>query len=173
MARPSLDEYAHFVRTRSGRLRLIARTLTADHGLADDLVQEALERTWLHWGRLDNPDPMAWTRTVLVNLTIDRHRRRRITEQPLPDEDRSADQPSSPSGTGAVDDQLWVQHLLTGLTAKERAVIVLRYLEDLSEADTATALGIPRGTVKSTCSRALDRLRTLASPVTTTEGVLR
>ena len=115
MSPPSVDEFAHFVRARSGRLRLIARTLCPDQGRADDFVQEALERTWLNWRKLDNPDPMAWTRTVLVNLTIDRHRRRSFAESPLHDDEAAAGRATTSSHDDHVNDQLWVRELLTEL----------------------------------------------------------
>ncbi len=132
-------EFWTFVHTRSGRLRLIARTVCGDAHQADDLVQEALERTWLRWSRWD-ADPFAWTRTVVVNLAIDQTRRRRRRREHV----LGATDPGQESRADEVETKLFVESLLAGLTAKERATVVLRYLEDLSEADAAAELGSRR-----------------------------
>ena len=148
------EEFEFFVRARSPRLRLIARSICRDEHLADDLVQEALERTYLSWHKLDD-DPMAWARRVLVNLNIDRFRRRRVNEVGL----EQVDAPDPHDGVAAVIGDSHLDALMAELTPRERAVVTLRYLEDLSEADTARELDIPIGTVKSTTNRAITRLR--------------
>ena len=118
-------------------------------------MQTALTRVYLKWDRIDTP--LAYARKALVTAHIDSTRRRWWGERPtetLPEvtATESAD-------VGAADERDELRRLLAGLSPKERAVIVLRYYCDLSEQDTAATLGVPVGTVKSTCSRALSRLR--------------
>ena len=138
------------------RLRRSAYLLTGDHHLAEDLAQTALARTYASWRRVRRADAHAYARRTLVNLNIDRIRRRRITEvgdgpiEVLPDRHRPL---------GNSDDRDEIVRLLKGLTEKERRVVVLRHYFDLSEAQVADELGIARGTVKSTLSRALTKLR--------------
>lgn len=144
-----------FVEANGAALLHAARLLTGDHHRGEDLVQTALTRVYLKWDRIETP--LAYTRKALVTAHIDSTRRRWWGERPtetLPEvaASRSTD-------VGAVDERDELRRLLTGLSAKERAVVVLRYYCDLSEQDTAATLGIPVGTVKSTCSRALSRLR--------------
>src|SRR4051794_34456052 len=130
--------------------------MTGDHHRGEDLVQTALTKVYLKWGRIDAPLPYA--RKALVNAHIDQTRRRWWGERPTetlpePPDDRAAgDEAASESR-----DEL--RRILAGLSPKERAVVVLRYYCDLSELDTAASLGMPLGTVKSTCARALARLR--------------
>jgi RNA polymerase sigma-70 factor (sigma-E family) len=145
-----------FVEANGATLLHAARLLTGDHHRGEDLVQTALIRVYLKWGRIDAPLPYA--RRALVNAHIDQTRRRWWGERPtetLP-EVAPADEPSD---TSAADSRDELRRILGGLAPKERAVVVLRYYCDLSEQDTAATLGIPVGTVKSTCSRALARLR--------------
>ncbi len=138
------------------RLRRSAYLLTGDHHLAEDLAQTALARTYASWRRVRRADALAYARRTLVNLNIDRIRRRRITEVGdgpialLPDR-------RLPHGTS--DDRDEIVRMLGGLTERERRVVVLRHYFDLSEAQVAAELGIARGTVKSTLARALAKLR--------------
>jgi RNA polymerase sigma-70 factor (sigma-E family) len=137
----------------------LARTawlLCGDVRQAEELTQQALMRTYLHWDRARATDPLAYARRTLANLRIDtwRVRRREVLVEPglLPDEvvlscaDRSADR-----------DQL--VRALALLPRKTRRIVVLRYLEDLSERQVAEDLGVSLGTVKSTASRGLAQLR--------------
>ncbi len=144
-----------FVEANGAALLHAARLLTGDHHRGEDLVQTALTRVYLKWDRIDTP--LAYARKALVTAHIDSTRRRWWGERPteiLPEvaASQSAD-------IGAADERDELRRLLAGLSPKERAVIVLRYYCDLSEQDTAASLGVPVGTVKSTCSRALSRLR--------------
>lgn len=152
------EQFSEFVRERSPRLRMIARAICFDPDLADDLVQEALERTYVAWPKLTD-DPMPWTRRVLVNLNTDRLRRRRAREVG----DDALEAADSRDSMAAVLDNVVLADLLAGLTERERAVLALRYLEDLSEADTARELGVATGTVKSATNRALGRIRSLVA----------
>lgn len=157
-------EFTEFVKSASTSLGRTAYLLTGDHHLAADLVQEALVKTYLAWGRIRSGEAQGYARRVLVNLNIDRWRRRPA----LPSED--LDQISE-SVEGRVDDHDEIVRALAELPAQQRRVIVLRYLEDLSEADVAKYLGISVGAVKSACSRGLAALR--ESHASTTEGMLR
>jgi RNA polymerase sigma-70 factor (sigma-E family) len=140
------------------RLLRSAYLLTGDHHLAEDLTQTALVRTYAHWRRVRRADALAYTRRVLVNLNIDRIRRRHGTvevgAQPL---ETVASRPDT-----RVDERDEAVRLLSTLTARERQVVVLRHYFDLAEADVAHELGVTKGTVKSTLARALGKLRVAA-----------
>src|SRR4051794_35346888 len=132
--------------------------MTGDHHRGEDLVQTALIKVYLKWGRIDAPLPYA--RRALVNAHIDQTRRKWWGERPtetLPEP--AASDVAAATDVTASDARDQLRRMLAGLAPKERAVIVLRYYCDLSEQETAATLGMPVGTVKSTCSRALARLR--------------
>lgn len=160
-------EFDEFAVAAWPRLRWSAYLLTGDRHLAEDLAQTALVRTYAAWGRVRRADALAYSRRVLVNLNIDRLRRRRLHEV---GDDALATEAAPDSGdpTGDRDE---VVRLLGGLTDKERRVVVLRHYFDLSEADVATELGIAPGTVKSTLSRALAKLRVTAHDYEPTRGL--
>ena len=144
-----------FVEANGAALLHAARLLTGDHHRGEDLVQTALTRVYLKWDRIETP--LAYARKALVSAHIDSTRRRWWGERPT---ETLPEVPAAQSGdVGAADERDQLRRLLAGLNPKERAVIVLRYYCDLSEQDTAAALGMPLGTVKSMCSRALSRLR--------------
>jgi RNA polymerase sigma-70 factor (sigma-E family) len=159
-------EFEQFVAAAWPRLRWSAYLLCGDHHLAEDLTQTALARTYAAWRRIRRDDPTAYTRKVLVNLNIDRVRRRRFHEVAQ----QHAPERAVASGVGEVERREELVTLLQGLAERERAVVVLRHYYDLSEAQVADELGIPRGTVKSTLSRALSKLRVTAESVGTTSG---
>lgn len=144
-----------FVETNGATLLHAARLLTGDHHRGEDLVQTALTRVYLKWDRIDTP--LAYARKALVTAHIDSTRRRWWGEKPT--EVLPEPQAVESTDVGAADERDQLRRLLSGLSPKERAVIVLRYYCDLSEQDAAATLGVPVGTVKSTCSRALSRLR--------------
>jgi RNA polymerase sigma-70 factor (sigma-E family) len=142
-----------FVETNGAALLHAARLLTGDHHRGEDLVQTALTRVYLKWDRIEAP--LAYARKALVTAHIDSTRRRWWGERPT---ETLPESPAADESSGANErDEL--RRLLAGLSARERTVIVLRYYCDLSEQDTAAMLKVPVGTVKSTCSRALARLR--------------
>lgn len=151
------------------RLRWSAYLLTGDHHLAEDLAQTALVRTYAAWRRVRRDDALAYARRVLVNLNIDRLRRRRMLEVPPPD---GFDPAEPTSASDRSDDRDEVVRMLAALTDKERRVVVLRHYFDLSEAQVAKELGIAPGTVKSTLSRALGKLRTATPELESTRGTL-
>lgn len=145
-----------YVLTRRAALLRTAYLLTGDHADAEDLVQVTLVRVVGRWPRIaDRPD--AYVRTVLVRENISRWRRRRWREHSV---DQVVDRvdPGSPAAD-AVEDRELLRAALTALAPRQRAVVVLRYVEDLSEAETAAALGVSVGTVKSQARDALARLR--------------
>ncbi|WP_230686867.1 SigE family RNA polymerase sigma factor [Catellatospora vulcania] len=147
-------EFDEFVATRSRHLLRVAYLLTGDHGLAEDLLQTALARSWSAWRRLDgNPEP--YVRQVLLNTYNSWWRRRWNGERPtemLPERARPAPQSS-------VDERDEVWRALSRLSRQQRTVLVLRYFEDLSEAEIAQTLHISPGAVKSHASKGLARLR--------------
>ena len=149
--RSGFDE---FVATRSAALLRTAYLLTGDHGLAEDLLQTALAKCWFAWERIDGP-PEPYVRRVLATTYATWWRRRWRGERPtgeLPDR-------GDPAATAPVDDRDALWRALDTLPRRQRAVVVLRYYEDLSEAETAAALGISTGTVKSQAAKALAALR--------------
>ena len=151
------QEFDEFVRKRSLALLRTAYALTGDHGHAEDLLQTALLRTARNW-RAASAAPEAYARQVLVNLCRDRWRwlRRRPAETVLSDRagSRGADGLAERIGN-----QQSIIAALAGLPARQRHVVVLRFLEDLSVAETAGLLGLSQGTVKSYTARALASLR--------------
>jgi RNA polymerase sigma-70 factor (sigma-E family) len=151
------SQFAGFVTARSPRLLRTAYLLTRDWALAEDLLQTSLAKAWFAWGRLDD-DPEPYVRKVLVNTYASWWRRKWRGETPtqtLPDG-------AAPDPTRHVDerDELW--QALGRLPRRQRAVLVLRYFEDLTEVQTGQVLGIGAGTVKSTTRQAFARLRALA-----------
>ena len=163
MAGRSDDEFDEFAAAAWPRLRWSAYLLTGDHHLSEDLAQTALVRTYAAWRRVRRDDALAYARRVLVNLNIDRLRRRRVHEV---GDAALATEPAPDRG-----DRDQVVRLLGRLTDKERRVVVLRHYFDLTESDVAHELGIARGTVKSTLSRALEKLRVAADDYEPTKGL--
>lgn len=164
------EDFAVFVASRQRRLQRTAWLLTGDWAAAEDLVQTALARTWRHWDRVaaaDDPD--AYVRRVLMNSFTSAWRRRWRGEVP------TRDLPDRPGGDVAdeVVLRLSVQSALARLPRRQRAVVVLRYVEDLSEAQVAQVLGCAVGTVKSSGSKALARLRQEPGLAGLLEGVQR
>lgn len=139
------------------RLQRLARLLAGDAAAADDLVAEAIVRTLPRWraGLVD--DPAAYLRRVLCNLAKRRWRRRVLGRR----DDRHALDWLQPASDPAADNAERDRTLraLAALPPQRRAVVVLRFYDDLSEARIAEVLGISAGTVKSTLSRAVEQLR--------------
>jgi RNA polymerase sigma-70 factor (sigma-E family) len=155
MSGSSDAEFDEFAVTAWPRLRRIGFLLTGDHHVAEDLAQTALVRTYSSWRRVRRHDAAAYSRRVLINLNIDRVRRNRLTEVG----DVPLDVLPVAAAQATSDDRDQIVRLLADLTDRERRVVVLRHYCDLSEADVAHELGIAAGTVKSTLSRALSKLR--------------
>jgi RNA polymerase sigma-70 factor (sigma-E family) len=154
---PDGEGFDRFVDLRQRALLRSAWLLTGVWGLAEDLVQSALARTWLRWGRVrSRDDPEIYVRRVMVSTWANWTRRRWRGERP------GADLPDGPApGDLAAEAvaRLAVRAALGALTDRQRAVLVLRVFDDLTEAQTAQVLGCAVGTVKSTMSQALAKLR--------------
>lgn len=157
-ARPTSDQgFVEMLGMELPRLQRVARLLVGSGEVADDLVAEAIARTLPKWRSGSIADPSAYVRRVLVNLANRRWRRRRLALR----SDHSAldwmpPAADHPSDSAERDRTLSALHRLP---ARRRAVVVLRYYDDMPEAAIAAALGIKLGTVKSTLSRALEQLR--------------
>jgi RNA polymerase sigma-70 factor (sigma-E family) len=153
------ERFRDFVDVRWGALLRLANLLTGgDLHEAEDLVQIALMKTLGRWGQID--DPEGYVRKVMYRHQISRWRLRRphreATFAALPNDLGVAD------GTSAADLRITVGQALARLTPRQRTMLVLRYFEDLSETEVASALGCSVGTVRSTTHRSLARLRSLA-----------
>ena len=147
-------DFDAFVIAKSQALLRTAYLLTHDEGLAEDLLQTALTKTWFAWRRIDGA-PEAYVRRVLVTTSASWWRRRWTRETPtetLPERPRP-DSTERPAG----DQDLW--EAIGHLPPRQRAVVVLRYLEDRTETETAQLLDCSVGTVKSQCAKALAKLR--------------
>ncbi|GAA0575654.1 SigE family RNA polymerase sigma factor [Paractinoplanes ferrugineus] len=150
------SDFRAFVERQWAPLVRTAFLLTGDRGHAEDLVQAALEKTHRRWDQVSTMDaPLAYVRKAMVNTATSWRRRRRFSEVPLVAGDGPVNDPY-----GRVDQRQQVLTALRRLPPRMRAVLVLRYFEDLSEADVADALGCSVGSVKSQASRGLQRLRT-------------
>jgi RNA polymerase sigma-70 factor (sigma-E family) len=149
--------FAHFVEARQRSLQRMAWLLTGDWALAEDLVQTALVRSWPRWERIRRrDDPEIYVRRVMVNTWASWSRRRWRGERPsgtVPDGQAAGDI------AGDVAVRVAVRSALGSLTARQRAVLVLRVFDDLPEAQVAQVLDCAVGTVKSTLARAVARLR--------------
>jgi len=146
------ESFDAFVLARSRKLLRTAYLLTQDHSLAEDLVQTALAKAWFAWSRIEGGDPEPYVRKIMVNTYSTWWRRRWNGEQPTDELPERA----APAGTEEPTD-IW--RVLQRLPRRQRAVVVLRFYEDLSEAETARILGCSTGTVKSQTSKAFAKLR--------------
>jgi RNA polymerase sigma-70 factor (sigma-E family) len=167
MATSSDEEFREFMIGRWPGLVRFAYGLTGDAGLAEDLAQTALAKAYASWGRVRRADdPDAYIRRILLNSNKARFRKRRVVEdsEAAPPDVVDLDDPSALSDERSV-----LLAALKELTPKQRAVVLLRYWDDMSETQAAEVLGCSVGNVKSQASRALARLR---SNVQLTEGNL-
>jgi RNA polymerase sigma-70 factor (sigma-E family) len=146
------EDFEGFVAARYGALLRTAYLLTGDHHDAEDLLQQTLVKAVGAWGRIQG-DPEPYVRTILVRQNVSRWRSRRWREVTT---DFPPDMAVVEDGS---EDRVALQRALVALAPRQRAVIVLRYYDDLTEAQTADALGISVGTVKSQSRDALRRLR--------------
>ena len=158
---PSHDwaSFAEYVSARSAALQRAAYLMVGDVGLAQDLVQEALIKTYVAWPRLRDPgNAEAYTRKAITTTAISWYRRRAWRAErpsgPPPDL-------PTPGHADGVDDRTWLWQCLLQLPVRQRAAIVLRYYEDLTEVQTAEAMDCAVGTVKSQVSAGLAKLRAL------------
>ncbi|WP_163512533.1 SigE family RNA polymerase sigma factor [Fodinicola acaciae] len=153
------QRFAEFVAARTPALMRLAYLLTGDQHAAEDLLQTALTKAMVRWRTLQRDDPEAYVRRVMYHEQVSwwrrAARRRETTVHELPDTPLA--DPSDQS-----DLRMQTRQALLRLTAKQRAVLVLRYFEDLSETQVADALGCSVGTVRSQTAKAVARLRQLA-----------
>lgn len=147
------DDFVDWVTSARRPLLRSAFLVTGSEALADDLVQEALIKVAARWSRLRTGNPTAYARTIVHRDHASWRRRRR--EISVAD----AIERTAPLDDDAVERRLLVDEALAGLTGRQRAVLVLRYFDDLTERETADVLGVAVGTVKSQASAALRRLR--------------
>jgi RNA polymerase sigma-70 factor (sigma-E family) len=169
MDRPA-EDFDAYVRARTPALVRTAYLLTGDQHRAEDLVQDALIKTYRAWDRLQSSSPDAYTRKVMYHLNISWWRRGRSAEIST---DRPPDGARGPDEAGQSVTRLALRAALHQLTPRQRAVIVLRYFDDVTEFEAAETLGISVGTVKSTTSRALLKLRAIAPHLLGMEGARR
>ncbi len=154
------EDFAEFVSARWTSLYRLAYLLAASPTGAEDLLQTTLEKAYVNWSRISRMEyPEAYVRRMLANTLVSGRRRLWIGEQP------SGDLPDAAGGSAgdtvelSVLDRSLLWPLVCALPERQRAVIVLRYYEDLSEADIARTLGCAPGTVKSQSSAAMRALR--------------
>jgi RNA polymerase sigma-70 factor (sigma-E family) len=161
-------ELREFVAARGAALSRAAFLLTGNHQAAEDLVQDTYVVMVQRWNKAKQVDPEAYVRRILYSRFVDGWRRRRLVELPwaappdVPDVDL----------VDAATDRMTLQAALARMTPRQRAVLVLRFYEDLTECQAAAVLGISPNTVKSQTRVALQRLRELApDTVAELEGV--
>ncbi|MEU9505614.1 SigE family RNA polymerase sigma factor [Micromonospora sp. NPDC048170] len=157
------DGYVAFVACHQHRLLRAAYLVCGNRHQAEDLLQDALLKLALRWPNVRHGDPAAYVRAILYRDAVSWWRRRRR-------EWLSADPPERTTTEGDRALQLALRDALGHLPPRQRAVLVLRYFEDLTEAATAEALGVTVGTVKSQCHAALRRLREVAPELGHDEG---
>ncbi|MFF8591622.1 SigE family RNA polymerase sigma factor [Streptomyces sp. NPDC015220] len=152
--------FASYMRARQPVLLRAARSLTANPSDAEDLLQTALTKTYVAWERIEDHRALdGYVRRALLNTRTSQWRKRKVEEfacDELPEPD-PAPGAADPAEQQALRDAMW--RAIAKLPARQRAMVVLRYYEDLSESQTAEVLGVSVGTVKSAVSRALGKLR--------------
>ncbi|MBL1098934.1 SigE family RNA polymerase sigma factor [Streptomyces coffeae] len=163
-ATPGFEE---FVAARGPRLLRVAWLLTGDAHLAEDLLQTVLAKVWPKWWRIAADNPEAYVRKALVNTHASWWRRRWRGEVP---HDEVPDVTAAPDPFEGIDLEQSLAAAVRRLPGRQRAVVVLRYFEDLSVEDTAEVLGCSAGTVKSQASKALRTLQSLVPRTETVEG---
>jgi RNA polymerase sigma-70 factor (sigma-E family) len=146
--------FRDFVAGRWSSLLRTAYLLTGDQHRAEDLLQTSLAKLWLVWGRVGAEHPEAYVRRILITTSTSWWRRRWHGERPM--SDHMPERPALGDFTDRLADHDTIVTALRVLTPRQRAVVVLRYAEDLSEAAVAESLGISVGTVKTLASRGLD-----------------
>ncbi|MEV5576404.1 SigE family RNA polymerase sigma factor [Spirillospora sp. NPDC052269] len=164
MNQEARDSFTEFVEARSPALIRTAYALTGDQHEAEELLQNALAKTAARWRHVHGA-PEAYVRRAMYNERVGRWRRRgRETSVASPPEALQQD------SSGEVEQRLALRAALAALPARKRAVLVLRYFEDLSETEVAQIMGCSVGTVRSQTHRALERLRGLAPQLDLTGG---
>lgn len=160
-------DFADFVRARQHHLIRAARLYCGDHHGAEDLVQDALVKLASRWESVREGSPDAYVRRILYRDAVSRWRKwgREVPYAAEPGDRSPFDTERADAASEAWVEGADVRQALRRLPPRQRAVVVLRYYEDLSERDIADALGCSPGTVKSQASKALNTLRTLLPAV--------
>ncbi|MDW4910615.1 SigE family RNA polymerase sigma factor [Streptomyces sp. ADMS] len=155
----SYPSFASYVKARRPVLLRTARSLTANPSDAEDLLQTALTKTYVAWERIEDHRALdGYVRRALLNTRTSQWRKRKVDEfvcDELPEPEGTP--VGDPAEHQVLHDAMW--RAIMKLPARQRAMVVLRYYEDLSEVQTAEVLGVSVGTVKSAVSRALGKLR--------------
>jgi RNA polymerase sigma-70 factor (sigma-E family) len=160
-----MNDFDEFVAGNLERLLRTAYLITWDAGEAEDLVQECLFKVARRWPRVRGmAQPWAYARRILVNLALDDARGRARRSGELDGAPALVDGPARDLLVG-LETRAELIDALARLTPRQRAVLVLRYFNDLTEAQTAEVLGCSPGTVKSSTSRGLARLREVLAPI--------
>jgi RNA polymerase sigma-70 factor (sigma-E family) len=156
------DEVRAFVSARGTALSRTAYLLTGNRHSAEDLVQETYVEMVRQWSRIERSNPEPYVRRIMYSRFIDGLRRRRLVEWPTA---ALLEVPQPDDESSHAVDRMTLQGALAQLTARQRAFLVLRFYDDLTEVQTAEALGVSTSTVKSQTRVALQRLRDLAPDV--------
>ncbi|MER6980511.1 SigE family RNA polymerase sigma factor [Streptomyces carpinensis] len=157
---PAYPSFSSYVRARQPLLLRTARSLTANPSDAEDLLQTALAKTYVAWERIEDHRALdGYVRRALLNTRTSQWRKRKVDEFTCDELPEPEPEPgmADPAEQQALRDAMW--RAIMKLPARQRAMVVLRYYEDLSEVQTAEVLGVSVGTVKSAVSRALGKLR--------------
>lgn len=162
---PVLDEVQRLLAERGEHLMRASIALAGNRADGEDLLQAALERLLRRWHRVES-DPEGYLRRTLYNMAADGWRRRGTWRRKLPLLQAERGLALESDAVAAVDLRDALGRALAQLPPMQRTVLVLRYWEELSQAETAALLGCPEGTVKSTAARGLQRLRGLTAPWT-------
>jgi RNA polymerase sigma-70 factor (sigma-E family) len=158
----SFEDLESLIANRRDALLATAVLLVGGRHAGEDLLQAAIERMIRRWHKVEG-DPEAYLRRILYHLAVDSWRQRRRRPELL-----AAVEPEGlPDGTDVIDLRQALVQALGKLPPRQRAVLVLRYFEELSEAEIAAALGCSQGTVKSSAARGVKRLRELTAAWTT------
>ena len=156
LRQPDREAFSEFASARSGSLFRTAYLVIGDYQLAQDLVQESLVKTYLAWPRLrDVTKAEAYTRRIIVTTCVSWRRRRSFTERPANDVPDAG--VIDPTTLLPEQGELWAA--VRRLPTRQRAAVVLRFCEDLSQAQVAELMGCSVGSVKRHTSLALDKLR--------------
>ena len=168
----SRAEFERFVAAHADGLLRAAYLIVGDRVEAEDIVQECMLRVARKWPRVrDMEHPGAYARTVMLSLVIDGGAKRSRRSVELVAIETPAARGDAGATVASIDSRTDLIRALAGLPARQRAVLVLRYFADLREAEVATALGCSVGTVKSSASRALERLRQTLDTAATTPAL--
>jgi RNA polymerase sigma-70 factor (sigma-E family) len=152
------QQFEEFMTSRWPALVRLAFGLTGDRWLAEDLAQTALASAYASWWRVRRADdPDAYVRRILINASKSRFRRHRVNELPPGRPEEVPDAAADPAAT--IGERSALLAALSALPPRQRAVVVLRYWEDLSDAQAAALLGCSASTVRSQAARALAKLR--------------